>query len=248
MFNPEQKDNSQTILVVDDDKEIRDLLSEYLTKYGYKVLLAKNGAEMERTFALKKNVNLVLLDLMLPDTDGFTLCKKICQISNIPIIILTAMDNETDRVLGLELGADDYQVKPFNPRELLARIKAVTRRTSERGLQKSLKDAGYKIYRFAGWKLDTAMRRIFLPDQTEVILTSGEYDLLLTFLESPQRVLNRDQLLESVSDRHFESFDRSIDVQVSRLRQKLGDDPKNPKIIKTIRNGGYMFAVPVKYE
>lgn len=246
MVNMPHQDNIQTILVVDDDKEIRDLLSEYLTKYGYKVLLAKDGSTMENFFAEKHSIDLVLLDLMLPDTDGLTLCKKICKTSNIPIIILTAVDSETDRVLGLELGADDYQVKPFNPRELLARIKAVIRRSFERSHQASLKNDGYKLYDFANWKLDTATRQCFSPEQTEVILSSGEYDLLLVFLEKPQRILTRDQLLDLARDRHFEPFDRSIDVQISRLRQKLGDDPKNPKIIKTIRNGGYMFSVPVK--
>ncbi|MCK4608471.1 MAG: response regulator transcription factor [Gammaproteobacteria bacterium] len=240
-----ESNNKTHILVVDDDQDIRDLLSDYLTNYQYQVSVAKDGTEMQAILD-SGNLDLVLLDIMLPDEDGFTLCRKIRSQSDVPIIILTAVDNETDRVLGLELGADDYQIKPFNPRELLARIKAILRRRGDSGSSSLSVVEQHKIYEFADWKLDTTARHFFSPDNVEITLSSGEYDLLLTFLQRPGRVLNRDQLLELTRHREADPFDRSIDVQVSRLRQKIETDPKHPKLIKTIRNGGYMLTAKVK--
>lgn len=240
-------DNEKShILVVDDDMEIRELLSKFLGQHGFQVSMARNGLEMMEQLA-KEEIDLIILDIMLPGDDGFELCRKIRQTSKAPVIMVTAVSDDADRIVGLELGADDYVTKPFNPRELLARIKAVLRRYQENSDDDvdENKQGTAKFY-FADWMLDEATRKLISPDEMEVDLSAGEYDLLTTFLTHPQRVLNRDQLLDMAKNRAGIPYDRSIDVQVSRLRQKLEMDPKNPKLIKTVRGGGYMFATEVK--
>ncbi|MBN2689539.1 MAG: response regulator [Gammaproteobacteria bacterium] len=230
------------ILVVDDDQEIRELLTEYLTKYDFLVKSAKNRDEMLHKIQ-QETFDLILLDLMLPGANGIELCQELRKTSNIPIIIVTAIDEETDRIIGLEAGADDYVVKPFNPRELVARIKAVLRRSTN---LPDTKSSCCKIYQFSLWQLNTKTRQFLSPDKIEISLSSGEYNLLLAFLEHAGHVITREQLLEFTKDREMEAFDRSIDVQVSRLRHKIELDPKNPQLIKTIRGGGYILATEVK--
>lgn len=231
------------LLIVDDDPELRELLTDLLQKYGYEVQSASNGQEMFAKLATQ-HIDLIILDIRLPGEDGFSLCQKLRLNSMIPIIMLTANGDETDRIVGLEMGADDYLPKPFNPRELVARIKAVLRRFQEGTLALKAKDRSpfsAAILKFAGWRLELAGRRLISPDNLEIALSAGEYTLLLTFLERPRRVLSRDKLLELTHNREATPFDRSIDIQVSRLRQKLEDDPKNPKFIRTVRGGGYVF-------
>lgn len=228
------------LLLVDDDVEICELLSDLLRKYGYAVLTAGDGKQMFHLLA-ENTVDLIVLDVMLPGEDGLSLCRKLRSLSSLPIIMLTANSEETDRIIGLEMGADDYMAKPFNPRELVARIKAVLRRSHDNTqIIKNQQEA--EQYEFAGWKMETASRRLMAPDGIEIILSAGEYALLNIFITRPRRVLSRDQLLELLHNRSYGPFDRSVDIQVSRLRQKLGDDPKNPHIIKTVRGGGYLFA------
>ncbi len=240
-------DNKLThLVVVDDDHEIRRLLSTFLSKHGYYVSTAKNGKELFRLLEQNPSVELIVLDVMIPDIDGIEICRRIRQQSHIPIIMLTAISADADRILGLELGADDYIAKPFNPRELLARIRAVLRRASDNEQQYPAEISRTPVLEFAGWILELNSRRLLSPSKFEVPLSSGVYDLLLAFLDNPQRVLSRDQLMDLTKSRTADPYDRSIDVQVSRLRQKLEDDPKNPQIIKTVRTGGYLFTAPVK--
>ncbi len=229
------------ILVVDDDPEIRDLLARFLGKHGMTALTAPDGERALRTVR-DENVDLVVLDLMLPGEGGFEICRKLRQISTVPVIMLTALAEDTDRIVGLELGADDYVTKPFNPRELLARIRAVLRRAAGQALPE---DEGVTLYLFAGWRLDVARRELLDPEGALVSLTAGEFDLLVAFLEHPRRVLDRDQLLTFTKGRMAQPFDRSIDVQLSRLRRKIEPDPKEPQIIKTVRGGGYQFTPEV---
>ena len=227
------------ILIVDDDREIRDLLGRFMTKHGYRVTAAQDGREMHR--ALEDwNINLIVLDLMLPGEDGLSLCRNLRAKSQIPIIMLTMLGDETDRIVGLEMGADDYLAKPFNPRELLARIKAILRRVNSAVATHNA--PGRRGLGFAGWKLDLTLRRLESPEGLIVDLSAGEYDLLVAFVEHPQRVLSRDQLLDLTHGRAEMSFDRSIDMQVSRLRHKIETDSKEPELIKTVRGGGYIFA------
>jgi two-component system, OmpR family, response regulator len=233
------------ILIVDDDDDIRSLLTDFFQRHAHRVTVAKDGTEMFAALA-EQTVDIVILDLMLPGEDGFGLCQKLRSKSRVPVIMLTAMTDHTDRVVGLEIGADDYVTKPFDQRELLARVKAVLRRTGEALPARSSDKTRPKLY-FGRWCLDVARRELLADDDTLVFLTSGEFDLLLAFVESPQRVLTRDQLLDArgLSAAYDAPFDRTIDVQVSRLRRKLEDDPQNPSIIRTIRNGGYMFTLKV---
>ena len=228
------------ILVVDDDREIRDLISRFLVKHGLRVSTARDGAEMMRLLE-GAAIDLVVLDLMLPGEDGLSLCRRLRATTSLPVIMLTAMGEDTDRIVGLEMGADDYLPKPFNPRELLARIKAVLRRVN------NLNNSAPKgdIAKFDGWTLDLGARRLSAPDGSEVELSTGEYDLLLAFATHPRRVLSRDQLLDLARGRSAAPFDRSIDIQVMRLRRKIEADPKEPRLIKTVRGGGYMFAAEV---
>lgn len=228
------------ILVVDDDGEIRQLLGRFLRQYGYRVTGAGDGRQMREALA-SAPVDLVVLDLMLPGTSGLDLCREIRARRSIPIIMLTAKGDDSDRIVGLELGADDYVTKPFNARELLARIRAVLRR-AERSTETS-RPAPHVI-EFAGWLLNTRRRQLTDPAGTGVELSGGEYDLLLAFLEHPQRVLSREQLLDLARQRTAHSFDRSIDVQVSRLRRKLESD-SGTELIKTVRGAGYLFVPEV---
>ncbi len=236
-------DHSPHILIVDDDREIRDLLGRFLQKHGCRVTTARDGREM-RAALDDWSIDLIVLDLMLPGEDGLTLCRELRGRSAIPIIMLTAMGEETDRIVGLELGADDYLPKPFNPRELLARIKAVLRRARERA--ETLPAPDGQVARFAGWSLDLARRRLESPEGAVVSLTTGEFELLVAFIDHPQRVLSRDQLLDFTRGRSAAPFDRSVDIQVSRLRRKIEADSAAPELIKTVRSGGYMFTPPVE--
>ena len=231
------------ILIVDDDAEIRDLLSRFLSKHDFRVTTAKDGREMRQ--ALQDwSFDLVVLDLMMPGEDGLTLCRQVRSESSIPIIMLTAMGEEVDRIIGLEVGADDYMAKPFNPRELAARIKAVLRRSSGAAAVETAEERPGKVA-FADFVLDSATRTLH-RDGSDIALTAGEYDLLVAFVDHPRRVLNRDQLLDMARGRAAIPFDRSIDVQVGRLRRKIETDPKNPNLIKTVRGGGYMFTAEVQ--
>jgi two-component system, OmpR family, response regulator len=236
-------DASPHLLIVDDDREIRDLLSRFLAKHGFRVSAAKDARDARRLMA-DSRIDLAILDIMMPGEDGLALCRDIRAKSELPVIMLTAMGEEMDRIIGLEVGADDYLPKPFNPRELLARIKAVLRRT-ERLPATGEELAGETLF-FSGWTLDTAQRRLTSPGGQPVDLSTGEYDLLMAFLRHPQRVLSRDQLLDLARGRAAVPFDRSIDVQVMRLRRKIESEPKAPQIIATVRGGGYTFTSAVK--
>lgn len=233
------------LLIVDDDEDIRSLLTAFFERHAYSVSAASNGTEMFAALE-RRPADLVILDLMLEGEDGIALCKRLRAMACTPVIMLTAMTDSTDRIVGLEVGADDYVTKPFDQRELLARVRAVLRRTADLPPQQPAPSR--PKLSFGRWRLDVARRELLADDDTLIFLTSGEFDLLLTFVEHPQRVLTRDQLLDARGlpyAAHDAPFDRTIDVQVSRLRRKLEDDPRNPAIIRTIRNGGYMFALKV---
>ena len=238
-------DTPDHILIVDDDAEIRSLLGEYLRKNGYQAGVAANGKAMWAALARGK-VDLIVLDLMLPGEDGLTLCRKLRTESDTPVIMLTARGEETDRIVGLEMGADDYLAKPFSPRELLARIKSVLRRT--RSLPQNLRPDEARAITFAGWRLDTIARHLVSAEGVVTSLGGAEYQLLRIFLSHPNHVLTRDQLMVLSKGRESEPFDRTVDLQVSRLRHRLGDDSSDPQIIKTVRGEGYVFAVPVEVQ
>jgi two-component system OmpR family response regulator len=234
--------NSTHILVVDDHSEIRDLLKRFLEQHGLRVSCARDGKEMKRLLE-EREFDLLVLDLMMPGEDGLTLCRELRAKSSLPIIMLTAMGEETDRIIGLEMGADDYLAKPFNPRELLARIKAVMRRTQVE--PQPAPETLTRDLRFDRWLLDINRRELVDEEGVGLSLSTAEFDLLRVFLERPQRVLSRDQLLDLARGREAVAFDRAIDTLVSRLRRKLERDPKNPELIKTIWGGGYLFAADV---
>jgi two-component system OmpR family response regulator len=236
---------SPHILVVDDHSEIRDLLKRFLEQHGMRVSCARDGKEMKRLLD-EREFDLLVLDLMMPGEDGLTLCRELRVKSRLPIIMLTAMGEETDRIIGLEMGADDYLSKPFNPRELLARIKAVMRRTQAESLP--VPETLTRDLRFDRWLLDVNRRELVDEEGVGMSLSTAEFDLLKVFLERPQRVLSRDQLLDLARGREAVAFDRAIDTLVSRLRRKLERDPKNPELIKTIWGGGYLFAADVTQE
>ena len=232
------------LLIVDDDREIRDLLARFLAKHGYRVEVAADGRAMRKALDAWR-IDLVVLDLMLPGEDGLVLCRRLRAESDIPVIMLTAMGEDIDRIVGLEIGADDYVPKPFNPRELLARIKAVLRRAGKAPPAATGERDGGALG-FAGWRLDPAARRLTAPGGAEVTLTGGEFELLAALAENPQRVMSREKLLDLTRGREAAPFDRSIDVQISRLRRKIETDPAKPELIKTVRNGGYVFAAAVE--
>ena len=234
--------NDNDVLIVDDDDEILTLLAQTLIQYGFTVRTAGDGKQMFEAIKEKKP-DVIILDLMLPGDNGLSLCKQIN--GDIPILMLTAMGTETDRIIGLEMGADDYLPKPFNPRELVARIKAILRRTHSAANTSTTNDEEYEYLCFEGWRLNILSRRLFAEDDIEVSLSAGEYDLLLAFAQNPQRVLSRDELLDITKNRNITPFDRSIDVQISRLRHKVEAAPKNPTLIKTVRGGGYLFTSSV---
>ncbi len=234
---------SPRILVVDDDPEIRKLLARYVESQGFRVALAASCRELREKLATQ-HVDLIVLDVMLPDGSGLDLCRDLrAARSNVPIILLTALKEDVDRIIGLEIGADDYLGKPFNPRELIARIRAVLRRRAEAAPAPS----EAKIYRFEGFTADPQKRSVTDPRGADIELTGAEFDLLKNFLDRPGRVLSRDQLLDLTRGRDGDALDRSIDVLVSRLRRKLGDGGA-PSLFKTVRNGGYQLAAQVDLQ
>jgi two-component system OmpR family response regulator len=233
------------ILIVDDHREVRDLVARALTREGFRVSQAADGKAMRRALEDGRH-DLILLDLMLPGEDGLSLCRSLRAQSDIPIIMLTAKGEEVDRVIGLEMGADDYLPKPFGSRELVARIRAVLRRSRDRAPPPGAPDEPPATFIFDTWTLDSATRSLLRQDGVTVPLSTGEYDLLLAFAERPQRVLSREQLLDLARGRAAASFDRAIDTQVSRLRRKIEHDPANPQLIKTVWGGGYIFTPTVR--
>ena len=233
------------ILVVDDDREIRELLGKFLEKQSFRVTAARDAREARKLWPLGR-YHLVVLDLMMPGESGLDFARWLRSQSEVPVVMLTAMGEETDRIVGLELGADDYVAKPFNPRELLARIRAVLRRASADSSTGGAKEPPAKAIRFAGWVLEPARRRLLNPQGAEVPLTGGEYELLMVLVERPNRVLTRDMLMDLLRGRQAGPFDRAIDVAVSRLRRKLEDDGRNPQVIKTVRGGGYVLSATVE--
>lgn len=240
---PPMTTSPEHLLVVDDDAEIRQLLREYLQDNGYRVTAVADGKGLRATLATAQP-DLIILDVMLPGEDGISLCRMVRARSEVPIIMLTARGEETDRIVGLEVGADDYIPKPFSPRELLARIKSVLRRS--KSLPANLRNAELRWFRFAGWSLDTVTRNLTAPDGVVVPLSGTEFKLLRVLLDHPGMVLTRDQLIELMLSRDAGPFDRALDVQVSRLRQRLGEDAKEPAIIKTVRGQGYVLAAAVE--
>ena len=231
------------LLIVDDNAEIRELLERFLGEHGYRVSLAADGRQMKQLLQ-DGAIDLVILDLMLPGEDGLTLCRNLRAGSDIPVIMLTAMGEETDRIVGLEMGADDYLAKPFSPRELLARIKAVLRRTGP-ARERDIIESPEELL-FEGWSLSPQSRELLDPDKVLVPLSSAEFALLMAFVTHPGRVLSRDQLLDLARGRDSRAFDRAIDTLVSRLRRKLCDNPRSPRVIKTVRGDGYLFAPKVE--
>lgn len=234
------------IAVVEDDAEIRTLLGGLLTREGYEAALCNGGAELDRLVE-RRRVDLVILDLMMAGEDGLSICRRYRTGQDaIPILMVTAKGDDLDRIIGLEVGADDYLPKPFNPRELLARVRAILRRT--RDVHQVAAAPAAEIFKFAGWQLNAASRELRDPDGRQVELTGGEFDMLMALVTHPQRVLNRDQLLDWTRGRSAMPYDRTIDVQLSRLRRKLGDVSGPPSVIKTVRGGGYLFAPQVQRE
>jgi two-component system OmpR family response regulator len=231
------------ILIVDDHRDIRDLLARYLTRNGYRISTA-DGAATARRLLDKGAIELVVLDIMMPGEDGLALCRHLRATSEVPVILLTAMAEDTDRVVGLEMGADDYVTKPFNPRELLARIKAVLRRTNSLPRSRAAVDA--EQIRFDRWTLKVAQRELIGEDGVATPLSTAEFQLLAALLRHPKMVLSRDQLLDLTRGRAAAVFDRSIDNQISRLRRKVEVDPRNPALIKTVWGGGYLLAADVE--
>ena len=229
------------IIVVDDDPGIRDVVSEFLSRHGFEVETAADAAELNRLMNTGPSPDLVVLDVMLPGEDGLQICRRLSGADGPAVVMLSAMGEETDRIVGLELGADDYLPKPCNPRELLARVRAVLRRRGERPASASHLGARCE---FAGWRLDMVRRELRTPDGVIVNLSGGEFSLLRAFVEHPQRVLTRDQLLDFARGPDSDAYDRAIDVQISRLRRKL-DDGGGSELIRTIRNEGYLFMPKV---
>ncbi len=229
------------VLMVDDDRETRDLLTRFLDRHGLRTTAVRDGREARRVWP-QANFHLVILDLMMPGESGLELARWLRSVSDVPIVMLTAMGEEADRIIGLELGADDYLPKPFNPRELLARIRAVMRRTQERTARAQ---ASVSIYQFNGWTLETQRRRLLDPAGTEVPLTGGEFEMLMALAERANQVLTRDILMDLLRGRQTGPEDRAIDVAISRLRRKLEPGGGPPQLIKTVRGGGYVLAAEV---
>ncbi|WP_236708316.1 response regulator [Pseudomonas sp. RIT-PI-r] len=230
------------LLIVDDDMEVLSLLKKFFVQHAYEVDVSPDGVAMWAAIA-QQRPDTIILDVMLPGEGGLSLCQKIRAQMGIPIIMLTAMAELSDRIVGLELGADDYLTKPFAPRELLARVRAVQRRAGEQPSPAS--ERPRPVIVFAGWHLDITCRELRSPEQVMIPLSAGEFDLLVVFLDHPQRILTREQLIDLTRGEGHDAFDRSIDVQVSRLRRKIEPDSKRPDLIRTVRNGGYMFTAKV---
>jgi two-component system OmpR family response regulator len=242
MVNPDAMGDSPHLLLVDDERSIREPLAQYLTKQGFRVTQT-GDAESARTRLAAYAIDLVILDIMMPGEDGLSLCRHIAATSDVPVILLTAKSEETDRIVGLEMGADDYVVKPFSPRELATRVKVVLRRLTAGGARQHAPESG--SYAFAGWVLKTGERALVDREGVSVPLSTGEYNLLFALVTRPRQVLTRDQLLDLTQGREAAAFDRAIDNQVSRLRRKIESDAKNPDIIKTVWGGGYTLAAEV---
>lgn len=235
--------DNQHILLVDDDHDLRESVSEYLTGQGFQITSAENAAAA-RSLVRNAQFDLALLDVMMPGEDGLSLCRFLAEQGAVPVIMLTARGDATDRIIGLEIGADDYLPKPFDPRELVARIKTVLRRAARGGgIPGHEQVAGYS---FDGWLLDTSKRRLTDPEGVNVPVTSAEYKLLETLVQRPGTVFNRDQLLDHIHGREAQLFDRAIDNLVSRLRKKMEQDTRQPDLIQTVRGGGYMLAAQVR--
>jgi two-component system OmpR family response regulator len=237
--------DSPHVVVVDDHSDIRDLVRQYLEQQGYKVSVAQGGSTL-RQILERQSVDLIILDIMMPGEDGISLCRQVRGSGDIPIIFLTAMAEDTDRIVGLELGADDYLVKPFNPRELLARIRAVLRRATSPTTSQMVPDR--RIVRVGHWRVNMGRQEISGDDGVGIPLSTAEFRLLKVFIERPGLILSREQLLDLTVGRTADIFDRSIDNQVSRLRKKIEENPKNPSIIKTHWGGGYSLCAEVAYE
>jgi two-component system OmpR family response regulator len=234
------------VLFVEDDPEIRGLVADFLRQNGFRVTVAQDGEDMDRELG-GNGVDLLILDIMLPKEDGLSLCRRVRAAGNLPIIMLTARGSEIDRVVGLEMGADDYLAKPFGSHELLARVRALLRRSQYTAVEP--RTPRRSVLTFAEWRLDLIARRLHSRDGTRVPLTGGEFELLVAFCEHPNKVLTRDQLLElTTRGKSVSAIDRSIDIQVSRLRRKIEDDPRDPVLIQTVRSGGYVFAAEVTLE
>lgn len=232
---------SPHILVVEDDREIRTMVSRFLSKNGCRVSVAEDARAMDRALGTAR-IDLVVLDIMLPGEDGLSICRRLRTTSTLPVIMLTAAGDPVARVVGLEMGADDYIAKPFNPHELLARIKAVLRRATA---LPNTEAGANDVVQFAGWQINPVSREVRNPEGTRVILTSAEFDLLFTFCRHARRTLTRDQLLDLSQRRAAGALDRSIDILVSRIRRKIEADPRDPQFIKTVRSGGYVFTSEV---
>lgn len=232
------------IAIVEDDAEIRSLASALFTRDGFETAPCANAAALD-ALMVKRKPALIILDVMMPGEDGLSVCRRIAAQGGPPIILATAKGEDIDRIIGLEIGADDYVAKPYNPRELLARARAVLRRTRAASKDAGADGQSQEIYRFDGWSLSLASRALNDPQGAAVELSAGEYDLLTAFLKHPQRVLTRDFLMDWTKGREASAFDRSVDVMLSRLRRKLQDDPASPQLIRTVRNGGYLFSANV---
>jgi two-component system, OmpR family, response regulator len=232
------------ILVIDDDREIREPLAKYLRQRGFRASVAADGKEMDRVLATS-NIDLVVLDVMLPGEDGFVICRRLQETARVPVILLTALTEEADRIVGLELGADDYVNKPFNPRELVARIRAVLRRSR---MLPPRREHATGLVKFDRWRFNLSQKELLGEDGVAVRLSSGEHLLLVCLIEHAGATLSRDQLLELTRGRESQAFDRSIDNQVSRLRRKLEVDPSDPRIILTEWGGGYKFAAELEWS
>jgi two-component system OmpR family response regulator len=231
-----------SILLVEDDAEVGYLISRYLSTHQSEVVVVTDGKAMDAALS-SGAFDLLILDLNLPGEDGLSICRRVRAELNLPIIIVTAQGEDVDRIVGLEVGADDYVTKPFNPRELLARIRSVLRRTQ--AAPRSKNGSGRELYLFCGWSVDVSARQVTAPSGMKVAMTAAEFDLLYALCEHPNRVLTRDQLINLTHGRTPGPFERSIDVLISRLRQKLEIDGKNPKLVQTVRSEGYMFTPQV---
>jgi two-component system, OmpR family, response regulator len=236
---------SPHVLFVEDDPEIRGLVADFLNQSGFRVTVAHDGEEMDRLMSADK-VDLLILDIMLPNEDGLSLCRRVRAEGNLPVIMLTARGSEIDRVVGLEMGADDYLTKPFGTHELVARVRALLRRSEYAAHEPRSRPRS--VLTFLDWRLDLVARRLHSLDGTRVPLTGGEFELLVAFCEHANKVLTRDQLLDFTRGKAPAGVDRSIDIQVSRLRRKIEKDPKDPALIQTVRSGGYIFAAQVTFE